>query len=91
MRSKAQQEASSTPALSLSTAVKQNPLFVDSTSANGQPQPSMAGPTAGPTAGSTAGPTADKAVFYGQRSNIRRTKEKEMISAILDLARYGMT
>lgn len=28
-------------------------------------------------------------VFYGQRTKIRRTKEQEMISAILELAEYG--
>ena len=67
------------PALSLSSAVKRNPLFVDSASANSQP--SEAEPIA---IGST-----NEAVFYGQRTNIRRTKQKEMVSAIMDLARYG--
>ena len=28
-------------------------------------------------------------VFYGQRTRIRKTKEKEMVLAILELSRYG--
>ena len=28
-------------------------------------------------------------VFYGQRTGIRKTKEKEMVLAILELSRYG--
>lgn len=31
----------------------------------------------------------ENAVFYGQRTKIRRTKEQEMITAILELAEYG--
>lgn len=41
-------------------------------------------------------PTADqshmaeeKPLFYGQRRNIRKTKEQEMITAILELAKHG--
>jgi len=28
-------------------------------------------------------------LFYGQRRNIRKTKEQEMISAIMDLVEHG--
>ena len=39
--------------------------------------------------GSDAGVAEDQPVFYGQRRNIRKTKEREMICAISQLAQYG--
>lgn len=39
--------------------------------------------------GSSGENVPEDPVFYGQRKKIRRTKEQEMISAILELAEYG--
>lgn len=38
---------------------------------------------------SVQGAGEDGPVFYGQRKNIRKTKEQEMINAIAQLAQYG--
>lgn len=67
-------ESSTTPA---STAVKTNPLLT---------QTSREKPLAERCNGENM---PENPVFYGQRTKIRRTKEQEMISAILELAEYG--
>ncbi len=50
-----------------------------STSQNENPESQMSVPCDG----------ARNPTFYGQRKNIRKTKEQEMITAIVDLVQYG--
>ena len=66
------------------TAVKTNPLLAEPSSA---PPPRPHCSTGAGVSDQEAG--GDRPVFYGQRRNIRKTKEREMISAISQLAQHG--
>ena len=66
------------------TAVKTNPLLAEPSSA--PPSRTHCSTGAGVSDQEAGG---DRPVFYGQRRNIRKTKEREMISAISQLAQHG--
>ncbi|XP_064396754.1 uncharacterized protein LOC135343699 isoform X2 [Halichondria panicea] len=64
-----------------SLVVKSNPLYTGGQQGveNENPESQMSVPCDG----------ARNPTFYGQRKNIRKTKEQEMITAIVDLVQYG--